>query len=312
MYTKCCFTFNKISYNNYKCLKGNKASLSCNVLELLRNFKPYSTESGHQMERKIKTVLVDLSGTIHIENEEIAGSLDALKRQDLMTELRKSNLNIKFVTNTTKESQKLLLQRLRRIGFSIESSEIFTSLTAAVKLIKRKSLRPFLLVDDRALEDFEGIDTKSPNAVVVGLAPEKFEYGKLNQAFRLLIDGAALIAIHKARYYKTAAGLSLGPGPFVTGLEYAADCKAEVVGKPERTFFLSAVEEFNCLPEECVMIGDDVRDDINGAQNCGMLGILVQTGKYRPEDEEKINPKPYLTVKDFPEAVDKILSQKYS
>jgi FMN phosphatase YigB (HAD superfamily) len=31
---------------------------------------------------------------------------------------------------------------------------------------------------------------------------------------------------------------------------------AEVVGKPQPTFFLSSVEEFNCKPEECVMIGD--------------------------------------------------------
>lgn len=45
-------------------------------------------------------------------------------------------------------------------------------------------------------------------------------------------------------------------GPFVTGLEYAADCKAEVVGKPEKAFFLSAIEEFQCQPNECIMIGD--------------------------------------------------------
>lgn len=70
--------------------------------------------------------------------------------------LRKTDLNIKFVTNTTKESQRLLLERLRKIGFDIQPSEIFTSLTAAVKLIKKNSLRPFLIVDDRALDDFEG------------------------------------------------------------------------------------------------------------------------------------------------------------
>lgn len=34
------------------------------------------------MEHKIKTILVDLSGTLHIENEEIPGSVEALKRQD--------------------------------------------------------------------------------------------------------------------------------------------------------------------------------------------------------------------------------------
>ena len=70
--------------------------------------------------------------------------------------LRNSNLNVKFVTNTTKESQRLLFERLQKIGFDIESHEIFSSLSAAVKLIKKKSLQPILLVDDRALEDFHG------------------------------------------------------------------------------------------------------------------------------------------------------------
>ena len=42
----------------------------------------------------------------------------------------------------------------------------------------------------------------------------------------------------------------------MTALEYAADVKAEVVGKPEKAFFLGAVEEFNVKPHQCVMIGD--------------------------------------------------------
>lgn len=68
--------------------------------------------------------------------------------------LRNSKLNVKFVTNTTKESQRLLFERLRNLD--IESREIFTSLTAAVKLIKQNSYRPLLMVDDRSLEDFKG------------------------------------------------------------------------------------------------------------------------------------------------------------
>jgi hypothetical protein len=34
-------------------------------------------------------------------------------------------------------------------------------------------------------------------------------------------------------------------GCFVTGLEYSADVKAEVVGKPEEKFFKSALEKLN-------------------------------------------------------------------
>lgn len=75
------------------------------------------------------------------------------------------------------------------------------------------------------------------------------------------MDGAPLIAIHKARYFKKKNGLALGPGPFVTGLEYATDTKATVVGKPEKTFFLEALRGTSCAPEEAVMIGD-VRGDL--------------------------------------------------
>ncbi|XP_065262109.1 haloacid dehalogenase-like hydrolase domain-containing protein 2 [Emys orbicularis] len=251
--------------------------------------------------RVLKAVLVDLSGTLHIEDSAVPGSQEALKR------LRNAPVAIRFVTNTTKESKRDLLERLKTLEFDIAEDEIFTSLTAARNLLEQKQVRPLLLVDDNALQDFRGIPTNDPNAVVVGLAPEHFNYQMMNKAFRLILDGAPLIAIHKARYYKRKDGLALGPGPFVTGLEYATDTKATVVGKPETTFFLEALSGTGCKPEETVMIGDDCRDDVGGAQNAGMLGILVKTGKYRAADEDKINPAPYLICESFPQAVDHIL-----
>jgi len=50
--------------------------------------------------------------------------------------------------------------------------------------------------------------------------------------------------------------LALGPGPFVTALEYATNRTAVTVGKPEKSFFLSAFEDLKVNPEEVVMIGD--------------------------------------------------------
>lgn len=40
-----------------------------------------------------------------------------------------------------------------------------------------------------------------------------------------------------------------------------------------------------------------------------MKGILVQTGKYKPGDENKISPKPTAIVPSFVEAVDKIIEE---
>ncbi|XP_015281308.1 PREDICTED: haloacid dehalogenase-like hydrolase domain-containing protein 2 [Gekko japonicus] len=251
--------------------------------------------------RALKAVLVDLSGTLHVEDSAVPGAQEALKR------LRSAPVKIRFVTNTTKECKRDLLERLKKLDFDIQEDEIFTSLTAARNLLEEKRVRPLLLVEDGALRDFSGLDTSDPNAVVIGLAPEHFNYQMMNEAFHLILDGAPLIAVHKARYYKRKDGLALGPGPFVTGLEYATDTQATVVGKPERTFFLEALRGTSCAPEEAVMIGDDCRDDVGGAQNADMLGILVKTGKYRPGDEGKIKPPPYLTCESFPQAVDHIL-----
>lgn len=247
-------------------------------------------------------VLIDLSGTLHIDDMVIPGATEALKR------LRGSGFDVKFVTNTTKESENCLLNRMTKLGFDIQKDEIFSSLAAARSLVASRNLNPMLLVDPAAMEDFADLvkPEKKQNAVVVGLAPSKFHYEELNTAFRILLDGAPLIAIHKGRYYKRSDALALGPGAFISGLEYSANVKAEVVGKPMPEFFKAALGHVE--PKEAVMIGDDVKDDIAGAQNAGIRGILVQTGKYRVGDETTITPAPAKVCPSFVEAVEQIIA----
>lgn len=256
--------------------------------------------------RNIKAVLIDLSGTLHIDSSPIPGAVQALER------LRESKVGIRFVTNTTKESKRVLHQRLTNLGFDIDPSEIFTSLTAARCLIDKLQVRPMLMLEDAAMEDFNGVSMDQCNAVVVGLAPNRFDYETMTKAFKLILGGASFIAIHKSRYFQTSEGPALGPGPFVTALEYATDTKAQVVGKPMKDFFLGALEGLGCAANEAIMIGDDVRDDVIGAQTVGMTGILVRTGKYREGDEKKTDPLPNYTFKDFPDATDFILDKLVS
>lgn len=114
-----------------------------------------------------------------------------------------------------------------------------------------------LLLSPEALEDFEGLScppNEKPNAVVIGLAPTEFHYDRLNEAFRALKDGAQLIGIHAGKYYKRNDGLALGPGCFVKGLEYSAQCEAELIGKPNKAFFHAALGDIQ--PQNAIMIGD--------------------------------------------------------
>jgi ribonucleotide monophosphatase NagD (HAD superfamily) len=53
---------------------------------------------------------------------------------------------------------------------------------------------------------------------------------------------------------------------------------------------------------ETVMVGDDLRSDVGGAQDAGITGVLVRTGKFRPGDlEEDVKPDAVLdSVADLP------------
>ncbi|KAI8580556.1 hypothetical protein K450DRAFT_236192 [Umbelopsis ramanniana AG] len=229
----------------------------------------------------IKGVLIDLSGTLHIDKKEIPGAVDAIRK------LRESGLPFRFATNTTKESPQRLRSKLDALGFQVQDHEIFTSLSACRDLVVSKNLRPMLLMENAALEAFEGIDCSSPNAVVIGLAPSKFDYATLNTAFRLIMDtGAPLIAVHKARYFADKdEELSLA-------LEYATGTTATVVGKPTKSFFELAVAELgmSSMPQNVAMIGDDVSADLGeGAIEMGFYRYLVKTGKYKEGDDDKLN-----------------------
>lgn len=94
-------------------------------------------------------------------------------------------------------------------------------------------------------------------------------------------------------------------------LEYACDVQAEVVGKPSPEFFQSVLRDMNLQPHEVVMVGDDLVNDVGGAQRCGIKGVQVRTGKYRPSDEDHPSVKADAYVDDLAAAVDAILTQKH-
>jgi len=56
-------------------------------------------------------------------------------------------------------------------------------------------------------------------------------------------------------------------------------------------------------PQEAVMVGDDIENDISGAQRAGLHGVLVCTGKHnaQPPLLERIHPDAILpSVADLP------------
>lgn len=242
---------------------------------------------------RIEGVLLDLSGVIYIEDEVVAGAAETLDA------LREAGLPIRLVTNTTMRPRRAVLERLRRLGIEAELEELITPASLAKRRCAEAGHRSVVLVvSDELREDLEELREGGGevDAVVLGDLGERWGYATLNRSFRLLSDGAELIALQKNRYWQTAEGLSLDAGPFVAALEYATGRDAVVVGKPAPAFFELALGELGVAADRAVMVGDDVEADVGGALEAGLAAILVRTGKFREELVAESGIEPTATI----------------
>lgn len=231
--------------------------------------------------RKIRGFLLDLDGVLYVGNQPVPGAIEALNI------LRERACPIRFISNSTRRSRASVADRLMAMGFSIAEKEIFTPAVAAASMLGRKGKTAFLVTTGDAHRDFEdagiAVTGDHPDAVVVGDAGDRFTYGLLNHAMRMIFSGAQLIALERDRTWMGADGLMLSAGPFVAALEYATGIEAICIGKPSEGFFSTALVGLGIPVSGAAMVGDDIETDIGGAQRCGMQGILVRTGKFREE-----------------------------
>ncbi len=228
---------------------------------------------------KIRGVLIDLDGVLYQGGKAIPG---ARRTTDYLAE---QNIPFRCVSNSTRKCRKTICSMLSEMGFDIPQEHLFTPPLAACAYMRQKNKRRYhLLVTGDADRDFVGAGvqvSESADFVIVGDAGEKASYANLNAAFRLLMGGAELIALEKDRYWMAHDGLALSAGPFVSALEYATGTSAILMGKPSKTFFDLALQAMRLPPDEVAMIGDDIFTDIGGANQAGMTGILVRTGKFQ-------------------------------
>jgi HAD superfamily hydrolase (TIGR01458 family) len=238
----------------------------------------------------MQACLFDLDGTLYQGDAAIPGA------PELIARLRRTGTPFRFVTNTTSKPRSAIVARLRRYGFVLEEHEVFTALVAGAALARaqhRDTLLP--LVTPAALEDLAGftlIGGTSQNpipsplpprtTVLVGDLGARWSFDLVQQGFSALMNGGDFIALSRDRYWMSATGLTIDCGAFVTALEYASGVQAKLAGKPSPLFYQTAVRSMDLAPgTDVVMVGDDIQSDVAGAQQAGLQGFQVKTGKYR-------------------------------
>ncbi len=250
---------------------------------------------------KIQGVLLDVDGVLHVSMSPLAGAAETLRW------LGQKNYPFACVTNTTTSARSTLARTLQAIGLPVEPEHLVTAPVATASYIRQHyaGKRCWLLTKGDTAEDFAGIELVDDYAdlVVIGGAEELLSYETLNHAFRMLMEGADLLAMHTNIYWKTRQGLQLDSGPYIYALERATGKQATVLGKPNRAFFEQAIFALGVPATTAIMVGDDLENDVRASQQAGLRGVFVTTGKHGLDSPllEQIHPDAILpSIADLP------------
>lgn len=251
----------------------------------------------------VRGLLFDLDGVFHVGDELLPGAVETI------TMLRARRIPFRIVTNTTTLSRASLVRRMRGLGLPLDAGDVINAPYAAVHYLRALASPRcrFIMTEDAKSEfaEFENVET-DPDYIVLGDIEDQVSYPLLNSIFNQMMAGSELIALHRGRYWQAGTGLKVDLGLFVSGLEYTTGNAATVIGKPSRAIFEIALNELGLPAAECAMIGDDIVNDVGGAQAAGIRGVLITTGKYRADRDTHVSRHPDVVIDSLFE-VDRLL-----
>src|SRR5918993_1873166 len=196
-----------------------------------------------------RAMLLDLDGVIVVAGAPVPGTAEAIEG------LERRGMPFRIVTNTSAVSRETLSRWASRLGAPIPADRFQSALSASAAWTRRTfpGQPLYVLASEDARQEFAGqqllthqaagVRGASAAAVVIGDSPEEATFDNLDRAFRLVRGGATLVGMHRNPWWLTADGPTLDSGAFVVGLEFAAETRARIIGKPSPAFFGMAVAD---------------------------------------------------------------------
>jgi HAD superfamily hydrolase (TIGR01450 family) len=248
-------------------------------------------------------ILLDMDGVLYHGDRPLPGAKDFLERIRQIPHL--------FITNNPILAPEAVVEKLARMGLPRPApQQIITSAQATARwLAKEKPGFSYFAVGaeglHQALRQVGREDPANADFVVVGEGPG-IDFDSLTRGINLIVkQGARLVATNPdINVDATIDGehrLAPGGGALVAPFAVASGVEPVVIGKPNPLLFEMALEQLDCVPERCLMIGDRPDTDIAGAAALGMQTALVRTGRFEPGEHWPARlPMPHWDVEYLP------------
>lgn len=226
----------------------------------------------------IKLFLLDLDGTVYLENTLIRGALSKINEM-------RQKASVCFLTNNSSKSADAYREKLTRFGICVRKNEIYTSGQATAEYLRseRPGKSVYLVGTKLLAEEFKRygiiLTQDSPDIVVLGYDTE-LTYDKLVKLTRFVSLGAELIATHPDINCPAQDVYVPDVGSFLKLVEASTGKRPSVIiGKPYREMGERILKRFSLQPNEVAMIGDRLSTDIRFAVCNGFISILVLSGE---------------------------------
>ena len=237
--------------------------------------------------------LLDMDGTIYLENDLFDGTLDFLEY------VKSIGGRYIFLTNNSSKSVEKYIEKLAALGIESTAEDFLTSTNATVLYLKKKDYKKIYAFGTKSfisqLKD-EGLSVTTVleddvDCLCMGFDTE-LTFQKLEDACILLGRGVDYIATNPDWVCPTWYGYVPDCGSVSEMLYNATKRRPFFIGKPQPEMPLLAIEKTGYKKEETVIIGDRLYTDIACGVNAGISSVFVLSGEGTLEDIEKSEVKP--------------------
>ena len=255
-----------------------------------------------------KLFLLDMDGTIYLDDDLFDGTLDFLEY------VKSIGGRYIFLTNNSSKSVDKYIEKLGKLGISTVEEDFLTSTNATVLFLEKKQYRKIyafgttsfkeqlakagLPITDKLEDDIDclcmGFDTE-------------LSFQKLEDACILLGRGVDYIATNPDWVCPTWYGYVPDCGSVSQMLFNATKRMPQFIGKPQPTMALLAMEKTGFKPEETAVMGDRLYTDIACGVNAGISSIFVLSGEGTMEDVEKSDVKPEFIYENIREVLNELV-----
>jgi len=258
-----------------------------------------------------KLFIFDMDGTIYLGGKPFPFAIEFIKK------LRAAGKRVLFFTNNASHSPEFYLDKLTRLGFDPDPSEILSSgnVTAAFLTRKRAGKAVYLLGTPELWDQFsaagvnliskrDGTPDGDHADIVVTSFDTTLTYEKLTAACDFIRYGAEYLCTHPDFNCPTETGFIPDSGAIAACVTASTGVSPVYFGKPYAET-VEMIEEITGESRDNMCIfGDRIYTDIATGKNHGILAVLVLTGETKESDAETAeeSAKPDIMLQSLAEA----------